>query len=1011
MNANQRTSWPVVAILLAAAIALASAISLSSGAFAQDAPSQGRFKDEMRMPWTRGSTDYIRDWMVAGPIACRLEEDCLNGEATAHPSGPELKLPDGKSIPWRPNRPWGDVASVGGDGTGIGYATATIQRDTAGKATLAVGSADGVRVWLNGKLVLSRDGPRSWAADTDLVDVELGAGHNTLLLKLANDANYSVRVLAPGAVLPRVQEITPSIVGSSDTQLVVVTDVSSARAAADPVKLEVIRAGGDVAFARSAARGERISIDTSGWPDGAYEVRASSPNSRGLLHATHLAWYKGDPLARARELAAEAEKANADEPVGMTLRMLVNMVEDRMGVKLADAKDIRWSTIHAPLMEFEELMLERQGKVGRVRPHGFVRLAWIDETDHTPQFCRAYLPGGYTASKKWPLVLQLHGFNPANPLYWDWWSADNRHAGDDTEFSGNRGVIYMEPHGRGNVQYRNFADADVLRCMAEARKLLSVDENRTYLTGDSMGGWGTWNVATRHPELFAAIAPIFGGIDYHSVTSDEDAAKLTPAERFVNERESSWGMADSLVNTPVFVHHGDQDGTVNVEWSRWGVRLLQRWGYDIRYREYPGKVHEALQINNGTMNIDWFLGHVRDPDPRQVRIRSAELRNAGAWWARVEQAGRPLEFMVVDAEVVDRNVIRLDTRNVVDIVLTPSERLIDRSKPVRVVWNGEPRELRAGEDGLRLTRADYEPAKLRKTPSLPGSTGDFFNTPFAVVVGTTAKDPALREVVGKKAQGFIDAWKDWQKFEPRVFRDTEMSDADIAKYSLILVGGADANAVTAKLAGKLPLKVTPDRVVIDGKVFMARDAAVQLLYPNPRNPARYVWLFASMSSTGMRAAAPSPFRLYEWDYIIDDGRIPALHARESMERMRVVSGMFDQNWRFDAAYLQEGDAAARASGRTLTFPSGKVKLPEALLESYAGSYELPGNRLVEITRRDDVLWLKSGSDELEFVPLDATTFYGEKFNVWVTFQKDPTGKITGLVGHQPGDGDFEGKRK
>ena len=52
--------------------------------------------------------------------------------------------------------------------------------------------------------------------------------------------------------------------------------------------------------------------------------------------------------------------------------------------------------------------------------------------------------------------------------------------------------------------------------MAEARKLFSVDDNRVYLTGESMGGWGTWNVATRHPELFAAIAPVFGGVDYHS---------------------------------------------------------------------------------------------------------------------------------------------------------------------------------------------------------------------------------------------------------------------------------------------------------------------------------------------------------------------------------------------------------------------------------------------------------------------------------------------------------------
>ena len=37
------------------------------------------------MPWTRGSTDFIRRWVVAGPIACRLEEDCVGGEGAVRP--------------------------------------------------------------------------------------------------------------------------------------------------------------------------------------------------------------------------------------------------------------------------------------------------------------------------------------------------------------------------------------------------------------------------------------------------------------------------------------------------------------------------------------------------------------------------------------------------------------------------------------------------------------------------------------------------------------------------------------------------------------------------------------------------------------------------------------------------------------------------------------------------------------------------------------------------------------
>jgi len=311
---------------------------------------------------------------------------------------------------------------------------------------------------------------------------------------------------------------------------------------------------------------------------------------------------------------------------------------------------------------------------------------------------------------------------------------------------------------------------------------------------------------------------------------------------------------------------------------------------------------------------------------------------------------------------------------------------------------------------LRLTDAGYKPSARHKSPKLPGASADFFNTPFAVVVGTSSKDDATRELIEKKADGFVEAWRNWQKFEPRVFKDTEISDADLARYSLILIGGSDANALTARLASKLPLKVSADRVVIDGKTFLVKDATVQLIYPNPRNSDRYVWLFAGTSNAGMHFAAPLPFRTGVWDYIIEDGHIPPPKQNLPMERTNIVAGSFDYNWRFNPEYLQMGDAETRARGRVLAKPGNAVKLPEALLDSYAGAYELRPGRNVEVSRKGDILWVKAGPDELEFVPLDETNFYGQKMNLWVTFLKDASGKVTGFVGHQPGDGDFEGRK-
>ena len=161
-----------------------------------------------------------------------------------------------------------------------------------------------------------------------------------------------------------------------------------------------------MAFRASGNRGEKLRVDAANFPDGPYEVRASTANAQGLTYTAHIPWYKGNALVLARELAGEAAKADKTRSEGLTLIMLASMVDDRLGMKLAEAKGNPWADIHSPLMEYAELLLERGGKVGRVRPHGFVRLAWVDDTDGTPQFCRAYLPRGYAASRKWPLVLQ-----------------------------------------------------------------------------------------------------------------------------------------------------------------------------------------------------------------------------------------------------------------------------------------------------------------------------------------------------------------------------------------------------------------------------------------------------------------------------------------------------------------------------------------------------------------------------------------------------------------------------
>jgi dienelactone hydrolase len=998
---------------------VALAISGVSGVPAQEQPAPKlKLKDEMRMPWKRGDENFLRLWLVAGPFPGELQTDCLSGqggESTLQPTdGQEQKRADGITVKWHSQKSWSDVVAFDDlagprDGT-VAYAFTRVSRPKAGKALLSVGSSDGCRLWLNGKLVLSRDGLRSNTPDEDQVEAEMSAGANSLLIKVAAESTFCVRVLEPGTVLPRKVEIGPSIIKFSPDGFTLKTGIRAERAGAEAVKIEVIRPGGKTVHTATAARGAIVAVNAQDWPDGPYEVRCSTHTFTGLLYATHLPWYKGDCLDAARKLAAAAASADAAKPEGFTLKMLAEMVEDRLGCKLSEAKDNPWRKIHSPLMEYEEMMLERKGLTGRVRPYGFVRLAYRDEVDGSPQYCRAYLPPDYDPARKWPLVIQLHGYNPANPVYVRWWAADGRHPGIDTEFSNHQGVIYMEPHGRGNAEYLGMGDSDVVHAIAEAKRLFSVDEDRVYLTGDSMGGWGTWNIASRHPDLFAAIAPVFGGSDYHSRMSEEDLVGLSPLDRFFNEKESTWSMAEGLLNMPIFVYHGDEDKAVDVEYSRWAVRLLQRWGYDVRYREFPGRSHEALESQNGNMSIEWFLKHRRNPDPRHVRIRSAELRNASAYWARVLQGASPLAFMVVDTEIVDRNVIRLDTENVLDIELSPSAVIVDPTGPVNVVWNGEAREIHLQDGKLRVTETGYKPAALHKNGRLPGSTTDFTVTPFAIVIGTASADPEMTALCSQKAGVFIDGWRDWQKQEPRVFKDTEIKEADLAKYSLLLIGGPDANHVTQKLAARLPLRISADRITIDGKEFTVKDAAVQMIYPNPLNPERYVWIAAGTSTDGMYFCDLNIRRTYDWDYVIMDGRIPAYKQKATSLQTRVVSGMFDCNWRYSDSLAEAGDARVRANGRQIRRPKPNLIVDPNVLDSYVGRYQIVQGPVIEVIRDGKRLMLRvqGQTDTAELVPESDADYIVPEVGARVSFVRDTSGEVTGFIGYQ--NEDFEAKK-
>ena len=128
----------------------------------------------------------------------------------------------------------------------------------------------------------------------------------------------------------------------------------------------------------------------------------------------------------------------------------------------------------------------------------------------------------------------------------------------------------------------------LIHLVKDLQKELPVDPDRIYLTGLSMGGYGTWGALALEPKLFAAAVPICGGGDP--------------------------GAAKKFAKVPIWAFHSDGDPVVSVEGSRAMIAALKKAGGEPKYTEYPNKQHDSwTQTYKNPEMWEWLLRQKREP--------------------------------------------------------------------------------------------------------------------------------------------------------------------------------------------------------------------------------------------------------------------------------------------------------------------------------------------------------------------------------------------------------------
>jgi len=209
---------------------------------------------------------------------------------------------------------------------------------------------------------------------------------------------------------------------------------------------------------------------------------------------------------------------------------------------------------------------------------GDYALKFTSSYDQTQQPYRLFIPSAVTTGKALPIAVVLHGKWVNQDAWFDYTPVK--------KYAEQWGYVVVAPLGRNNVFYKGPGEQDVMDALAEARSHFAIDSNRIYLMGHSMGGWGTWWVGLRHPEVFASIVPMSG---------------FPPMELLPNAKYLS-----------PLIFHDNKDETVPVENSRTPAKELEKLGFEHAYIETSGYGHNSQVIGDYFPVIfEWFARHPR----------------------------------------------------------------------------------------------------------------------------------------------------------------------------------------------------------------------------------------------------------------------------------------------------------------------------------------------------------------------------------------------------------------
>ncbi len=418
--------------------------------------------------------------------------------------------------------------------------------------------------------------------------------------------------------------------------------------------------------------------------------------------------------------------------------------------------------------------------------------------------------------------------------------------------------------------------------LAEAR--FGTDPRRTWLTGHSMGGHGTWQIGAQFPGRFAAIAPSAGWREFWTYGGQPDFGGDDPIGQMLVRAlsPSRTSLLDqNYRNAGVYILHGDRDDNVPVTEARAMRSRLAEFHPNFAYYEQPGAGHWW-----GNACVDWpplfeFLRRNTIPEPtawRRVEFVTANPAiNPRCSWVTVEAQQNALEPTRVSASIdPGARKIQVEAENLARIAFDLSaygaaqpnaEPLLATGLPVTVEVEGTTVELgfddpskplrieRLG-DGAWRPAAAFDPS--RKGPHRAGPFKEAFQHQMVFVYGTQGS-AAENAWAYQKARYDHETWRYRGNGAVEVVADTDFDPAAYPDRGVILYGNRSQNAAWTKVLEDAPFDVESGRLRVGDRVRTGDSLALLAVHPRRDSDEASVAVIAATGLPGAHTTDHLPY--------------------------------------------------------------------------------------------------------------------------------------------------------